>query len=72
MGKIADILGDHQININAAYATVEDKGTKEKMAYVHIFINHAQEKDMIKAIGVLVLYPYFVLQEVRSSNGNFM
>jgi len=49
MGKIADILGDHLININSAYATVENNNSNETTAYVHIFISHALEKDVINA-----------------------
>jgi homoserine dehydrogenase len=53
MGKIADILGDHKININAAYATVEEKDKKTNRAYVHIFINHAKEGDINNALGII-------------------
>jgi homoserine dehydrogenase len=51
MGRIASILGDHQININATYATIEEKEKKERLAYVHIFINHALERDVKEAIS---------------------
>ncbi len=53
MGKIAKILGDYKININAAYATAEKREKKQNQAYVHIFINHAQEKDIQVALNII-------------------
>ena len=53
MGKIANILGDYKININAAYATAEEREKKQNQAYVHIFINHAQEKDIQVALNII-------------------
>ena len=53
MGKIADILGDHKININAAYATAEEGDKNQSMAYVHIFINHAKERDIKNALRII-------------------
>ncbi len=53
MGKIADILGKHQININAAYAPVENKRVREKTTNVHIFITHSMEKDIKLAIATI-------------------
>jgi len=53
MGKIADILGDHKININAAYATAEVRDKNQSLAYVHIFINHAKERDIINALSII-------------------
>jgi homoserine dehydrogenase len=53
MGKIADILGDYKININAAYATAEESDKRLNQAYVHIFINHAKEKDVQNALHII-------------------
>jgi len=53
MGKIADILGEHKININAAYATTEKGDKKQNLAFVHIFINHAKERDVKKALSII-------------------
>lgn len=53
MGKIADVLGDHRININAAYATAEEKDKKQNRAYVHIFVDHAKERDVKEALKII-------------------
>lgn len=53
MGNIADILGEHMININSAYATAGEKGKNENLANVHFFINHALERDVNAAIKTI-------------------
>jgi len=53
MGKIADVLGDYNININAAYATTEEGEKLKNLAYVHIFVNHAKEGDIKNALSII-------------------
>lgn len=53
MGKIANVLGEYKININAAYATAEESDKKQNQAYVHIFINHAKEGDVQNALKII-------------------
>ena len=49
MGRIATVLGEHNINIESAHASkLEQK--KEPTALVHIFIQTAREKDINAAV----------------------
>jgi homoserine dehydrogenase len=53
VGKIATILGDYKININASYATIEEGDRTRNRAYMHIFINQAMEKDIEGALSII-------------------
>ncbi len=51
IGKITTIFGEHNININSAHASVEqEKISKHRGGFVHIFIDHAQEKNFKNAL----------------------
>jgi homoserine dehydrogenase len=50
MGRIATVLGEHNINIGSAHAARKKQLTSEKIAYVNIFIESAKEKDVFAAI----------------------
>jgi homoserine dehydrogenase len=51
MGKIATVLGDHNINIESAHASRRDQSKGDKTAYVHIFVELAREKNIFNAIS---------------------
>lgn len=49
MGKIATVLGEHNINIESAHASREKTRKGAESAFVHIFIESAREKDIVSA-----------------------
>jgi homoserine dehydrogenase len=50
IGKIASVLGDHNININSAHASVDKNSSDGTTGYVHIFVDSACEKDILGSI----------------------
>lgn len=51
MGKITTALGENQINIGSAHASIKETRRREKISFVHIFTENAREKDLQKAIS---------------------
>ena len=51
-GKITSIFGRYNINISSAHADIAEE-LPPQSAYVHLFVNHAKEKNFKKAIGYI-------------------
>ncbi|NOX89455.1 MAG: homoserine dehydrogenase [Calditrichaeota bacterium] len=49
IGLIATVLGKNNINIASAHAEV-DKSVSDSIGFVHILIDHARERDVLKSI----------------------
>ncbi len=52
MGEITHAIGNHNINITSAHAEVGRINGKV-IGYVHIFIDHAREREVHKALAVI-------------------
>ena len=50
IGKITTILGEHNINISSAHASLADNYRNKKTGFVHIFIKKACEKDILSSL----------------------
>ncbi|MBN2426546.1 MAG: homoserine dehydrogenase [Calditrichaceae bacterium] len=50
IGQITSIFGDFNINISSAHAEIDEEFGPENAGYVHIFIDHAREKDVMLAL----------------------
>ena len=50
MGRIATILGEHNINLESAHASRQEQ-IRKPTAFVHMFIESACEKNIFTAIS---------------------
>jgi homoserine dehydrogenase len=51
IGRIATVLGENNINISSAHATRKQQKKPDKTGYVNIFIEYANERDVLNAVA---------------------
>jgi homoserine dehydrogenase len=50
MGKLATALGENEINIESAHASIKEIKRHQKVSFVHFFTEKAREKDIKQAL----------------------